>query len=1190
MSPIDKNKGDRGKPRIGMSAKLALLGWLVGCSCATAQSSTPIAVDTIGGGVRVECGPAQGFVGGNTFETAQFNAPYACALDTNGNLWIADKNNSALEQVSQAGNKTVSVTTPVYATNGSSGHVTTNYHSFTNITGVAVDPANNLYVMLPSPPEVYQCDLSSSSATTLNVLSSLFLANATASATAMAVDGRSNVFLAFSDGSILRVQLLDTNPPPTIYLEDYAMGISPAVHYVVNKYNWQPSGLAVLADGQLAVSDTLSNAIYVVSTNDLASNSGPHLMTGGRGAGFNDGSPAFAQFNQPSGLAASGDGSLIVCDTLNNRVRAVDLNSNTTTLYGTSSNVWTTTCCSCDPTLYAGWVDGTAGITSNSASGREPSGVAIAPNGLLFVTELYYSLIRQVTNTTFSPVNLQASLPIAVTQPATAVTLSSVTLNGTVNGGDTASSYYFEYGTNTSYGNFTPTNTLATNLTAAQAVSATLSDLAPGTTYDFQLVAYNGLGYSYGGNFTVVTLAEAPTVSTLPATDVGLSNATLNASVDPNSSPTSVYFQYGLTTNFGSITPIINLTSNLTGNQSISWTLNNLIPNTNYWFQVVALNSGGMSQGSTLIFSTVLQSSFSATNAVGFPQPLFAGPGSHLYVPVTVDLTTNVTLQSVQFRVEITPNGSAPALSSLDLHPITPEDFVPLSGPAPNDAPVTFNTFSYTTSSNGQGLLISTEGGTSGLDMTGSGVVVLLHFAIPSTATLGQSYSLNVLAPSGTSDGQQGTVGMTSLPIQSLTITDPAYLAGSSSPSTGYNAGQFGDGTLNNADVNNAIYASAGIRVPPSDSDVFNAMDVYPPDSAGHGGDGFIKLQDWETILGRSVGLAIYPGMDTNNYERFWATGDVNFPSHEVVYWGPGDPPVPLSLEPDAPSDGSSPHKLDLTNPPPGLVWFCQASVGSGTITNASAGSTYELPVYANVLPGFSLSALQFRAIVTNSSSSPSLTSIQFNPANGMTAPTVLPGLAGNDKIYYWAFGSFSSPLQNSNYLGTISFTVPVGASSGANYALHFSYVDGAPDSSTEYSFESHPGNVWVDSVAQQPASITSDEWKIAFFGSLTNSQSADLVDADGDGAANWQEYLAGTNPTNALSCLKFSNSSLSTNGVAINWLTAPGKTYVLQSSAALNGARWAAISTNNGDGNNYQFVITNAGGISRFYQILLQP
>jgi hypothetical protein len=130
-------------------------------------------------------------------------------------------------------------------------------------------------------------------------------------------------------------------------------------------------------------------------------------------------------------------------------------------------------------------------------------------------------------------------------------------------------------------------------------------------------------------------------------------------------------------------------------------------------------------------------------------------------------------------------------------------------------------------------------------------------------------------------------------------------------------------------------------------------------------------------------------------------------------------------------------------------------------------------------------------------------------------------------------------------------------------------------------------------SAAQQPASITSDEWKIAFFGSLTNSQAGDNVDADGDGALNWQEYLAGTNPTNALSCLKFSSASLNTNGVrgvAINWLTAPGKTYLLQSSAALNGAHWTAINTNSGDGNEYQINVTNISGAARFYQILLQP
>jgi hypothetical protein len=425
-----------------------------------------------------------------------------------------------------------------------------------------------------------------------------------------------------------------------------------------------------------------------------------------------------------------------------------------------------------------------------------------------------------------------------------------------------------------------------------------------------------------------------------------------------------------------------------------------------------------------------------------------------------------------------------------------------------------------------------------------------------------------------------------------LTITDPAYMVGDSSPSSGYNAGQFGNGALDNSDVNNAIYASVGIRVPPSDSDAYNAMDAWPPDSTGRGGDGFIRLLDWETILGRSVGgVSIYPGLDTNNYIRFWTNGDNGYPSHAVVDWSPGSLPVPLLADPS--SSGSSPTKLSLNNSPPGLVWFCQASIGSGTIIDALPGNTYSLPVYANVLPGYNLAALQFRAIVSGVGGAPPVSSIQFNPAAGTPAPLVLPGLAGNDKVQVWGFGSFAAPLQNSNYLGTLSFQVPPGASQGACYALHFSYVDGDPDFLTAYQLESFPGFVWVMSAAQQPPSITSDEWKIAFFGSLTNSLAGDDVDADGDGALNWQEYLAGTNPTNALSRFQFSSATSDTGGVrgvAINWLTAPGKGYVLQSSPALNGAQWTPINTNNGDGNEYQFIVTNYSGSARFYRIQLQP
>jgi hypothetical protein len=532
-------------------------------------------------------------------------------------------------------------------------------------------------------------------------------------------------------------------------------------------------------------------------------------------------------------------------------------------------------------------------------------------------------------------------------------------------------------------------------------------------------------------------------------------------------------------------------------------------------------------------------------------------------------------------------------MSSLDLQPLTTNDFVALPGPAPGDAPVTFDTFTYTTSSNGQGLLITAAGNSSGLDMQNAGVMVMLHLQIPSTAAFGQSYSLNVLDPSGTSDGVRANLGLATLPTQTLTVSDPAYMVGDSTPSFGYNAGQFGSGALDNADVNNAIYASVGIRVPPADSDAYNCMDAWPPDSAGRGGDGFIRLLDWETILARSLGgVPIYPGLDTNNYLRFWTNGDTGYPSHSVVDWEPGGPPVTLSLASDAASAGSPAGKLSLTNSPPGLVWFCQASVGSGTIINALPGNTVSLPVYAKVLPGYSLAALQFRSIVTGSSGAPGVGAIQFNPAAGVPSPQVLPGLSPNDTVQFWSFGSFAAPLQNSNYLGTISFQVPSGAGAGASYALHFVGVDGAPGN-TAYQLESHPGYVWVMSAALQPASITSDEWKLAFFGSLTNSQAADNVDADEDGALNWQEYVAGTNPTNALSRLQFTSASFNTDGVpgvAVNWLTAPGKNYILLASPALTGAAWTPINSNAGDGNEYQFIDTNFGGGARFYQIEIQP
>jgi hypothetical protein len=114
------------------------------------------------------------------------------------------------------------------------------------------------------------------------------------------------------------------------------------------------------------------------------------------------------------------------------------------------------------------------------------------------------------------------------------------------------------------------------------------------------------------------------------------------------------------------------------------------------------------------------------------------------------------------------------------------------------------------------------------------------------------------------------------------------------------------------------------------------------------------------------------------------------------------------------------------------------------------------------------------------------------------------------------------------------------------------------------------------------------------FFGSLTNALAQDDADPDGDGMPNWQEYLAGTNPTNALSALQFSGAGFASGGAAninLSWQTAPGRSYVLESSPAAGGNNWTPVNTNLGDGNAFQVVLTNHTGTARFYRIqLVQP
>jgi hypothetical protein len=78
-------------------------------------------------------------------------------------------------------------------------------------------------------------------------------------------------------------------------------------------------------------------------------------------------------------------------------------------------------------------------------------------------------------------------------------------------------------------------------------------------------------------------------------------------------------------------------------------------------------------------------------------------------------------------------------------------------------------------------------------------------------------------------------------------------------------------------------------------------------------------------------------------------------------------------------------------------------------------------------------------------------------------------------------------------------------------------------------------------------------EWMIPFFGADIFSWPSPHADFDGDGASNRDEFLAGTDPTNAASVLRVKLQTTS-QGIFLNWPTQVGLVYQVQSAASATG------------------------------------
>ena len=203
--------------------------------------------------------------------------------------------------------------------------------------------------------------------------------------------------------------------------------------------------------------------------------------------------------------------------------------------------------------------------------------------------------------------NYNVSYPCQYPQPLSAQTLSATNvmdtaaqIRGSYTGG-VAASMRFKYGTTTpptigvtAYGNSISYTTYLTNL-------------MPNTTYFYQACVTNNANVEFCGQTlsftttgTIIPQGQAPVAITQNAQLNG-TIAMFSGFVDMMQGTNGTYrFEYGTSPSFG----MSSQTMQTSGATTVSASAQNLIPNTMYYYRIVAQNNYGVTNGNTLTFTT----------------------------------------------------------------------------------------------------------------------------------------------------------------------------------------------------------------------------------------------------------------------------------------------------------------------------------------------------------------------------------------------------------------------------------------------------------------------------------------------------------------------------------------------------------------------------------------------------------
>jgi sugar lactone lactonase YvrE len=276
-----------------------------------------------GGGISTFAGNGDaGFAGdGGAATSARLNYPYGVFVDSSTNIYIADSNNNCIRKVMASGIITKVAGCGVAGYGGDGGPAAAAYLSFP--TGVALDSLGNLYIADAYNHRVREVSPSGTITTVAGNGTVGFGGDGGAATSArlrypwgVAVDASGNLYIA--DAGNYRVRKVSGGTITTV-AGSGSLGSAGDGGLATTAQLSLPLRVALDSSGTIYIALFLGNSIRKVSGGIIST------VVGSGAPGYSgDGGPAItAKLNAPSDVALDDAGNLFIADSSNQRVRKV---------------------------------------------------------------------------------------------------------------------------------------------------------------------------------------------------------------------------------------------------------------------------------------------------------------------------------------------------------------------------------------------------------------------------------------------------------------------------------------------------------------------------------------------------------------------------------------------------------------------------------------------------------------------------------------------------------------------------------------------------------------------------------------------------------------------------------------------------------------------------------------------------